>query len=250
MAANTTSFSVLQGSDMAAPLLERSNRDDEQEVDSEPLPSSAQLPYGLAANDAIHEGADDATAVADHTTPAATTLREPLRRLNSAVGGPLQPQGSSSSISHNNANANPRDSSTNSHRPSASLDDLAMLNSHSDALRWSVLSRGDAGAAGPTPKLMSGGVGSGIGGPDLGGASASRSSGVRAVEVRTPEDALELMVVAKYRPPLPVRAPAGFVDLMRECWRADGAARPDFATCVARLEVLHATNQQVNKCMY
>jgi hypothetical protein len=44
-----------------------------------------------------------------------------------------------------------------------------------------------------------------------------------------------------------VRAPAGLVALMRECWCADRAARPDFAACAARLEILHAANQQVKK---
>jgi hypothetical protein len=227
---------------MAAPLLERSSPDDDQ--DGTGTESSLVQPsYGIEANDGGgHDDADDATAVAAHTTPVlSTTLQEPRRPLKSAIGGgPLQPVGSSTS--NGNAHVNNFDSNSSSHRPSASLDDLAMLNSHSDAMRWSALSRGDSTAGGQMmPKHLSGGSG-----PDA-GAPASRSSGVRAVEMRTPEDALELMVVAKYRPPLPVRAPAGFVDLMRECWRADGTARPDFATCVARLEVLHATNQQVNK---
>jgi hypothetical protein len=58
---------------------------------------------------------------------------------------------------------------------------------------------------------------------------------------------LTIFLPRRYRPPLPVRAPAGLVALMRECWCADRAARPDFAACAARLEILQAANQQVKK---
>jgi hypothetical protein len=158
--------------DLEASLLGSSGRCYENDEDAGSIARPSNLSGVLDAAAAEHvdgsfEDAHDATAAAAHAAPAATQLP---RRLRSAVGGAL-PLGS------------------------ASLDDLAMLGTPSKARHW-------FGGGGP-------GGGSGRLGADAltaaaarhgGGLAGTGASGVRAVEVRTPEEALQLMVIARLRP--------------------------------------------------
>jgi len=137
-----------------------------------------------------------------------------------------------------------------SHFSMNSLDDLALLDSSSSSSssHGPVQGVGSGGLVGDAggDSLLGGSWHGGCGACSGGGSTAAvTTTGVDAVEVQTPEEALDVMVIARYRPPLPVRAPADYVGLMRQCWRHDWEARPDFTAIVSKLEEIHYSQKQL-----
>eukprot|EP00617_Octactis_speculum_P008919 CAMPEP_0185776294 /NCGR_PEP_ID=MMETSP1174-20130828/85126_1 /TAXON_ID=35687 /ORGANISM="Dictyocha speculum, Strain CCMP1381" /LENGTH=152 /DNA_ID=CAMNT_0028464183 /DNA_START=91 /DNA_END=549 /DNA_ORIENTATION=+ len=65
---------------------------------------------------------------------------------------------------------------------------------------------------------------------------------VEPVVVTTLEEARSLMADSRYRPPLPFKAPAALLSILRSCWSHEAGDRPTFTAVVEKVRATRNAN--------